>query len=126
MTLDLTNPFRRRPARLAGLPRIVRLYILNAGIGFVLSAIFTAAVLYLNIANIGHLVASVSGGWLAALVFFVLNGIVFASVQTGIVIMMIGSDDGPGGGRKQRIPLGDPQPVRSPARAGATGATSRR
>ncbi|MEL7099223.1 MAG: hypothetical protein AAGM84_10385 [Pseudomonadota bacterium] len=130
MSLDLTNPFRRRPARLAALPRIVRLYILNAGIGFVLSAVFTAAVLTLNIANIGHLVTHVDGGLLAAVVFFVLNGIVFASVQTGIVVMTLGSDNGSGGRRAPRRPTPEPLPVRVTAseasRRGQAGARSGR
>lgn len=97
MHLDLTNPFHRRPTWLAQLPRIVRLYILNAALGFVLSGIFTAAIIWLNVANIGHLVAHVSGGWLAALVFFVLNGLVFAGVQSAIVIMGIDASHTDGG-----------------------------
>jgi len=111
MSIDLTNPFRRRPARLAVLPRIVRLYILNAVLGFGLSAVFTAAILWLNVANIGHLVTHVSGGWLAALVFFVLNGIVFAGVQTAIVVMSIGASDQTGG---TRAPRGPARPVPVP------------
>lgn len=109
--MDLTNPFRKRPARLARLPRIVRLYILNVVIGFMLSGIFTALILWFNIANVGQLVSSVSGGWLAALVFFMLNGIVFAGVQTAIVVMSLGRSDPPGGGRRQAVPA-EPAPVR--------------
>ena len=85
--VDLTDPFRRRPPMLARLPRVVRLYILNAALGFALAAIFTGVVLWQNVAGIGDLVRRVDGGWLAALVFWVLNGIVFAGVQTGIVVM---------------------------------------
>ncbi|NNE87096.1 MAG: hypothetical protein HKN27_03390 [Silicimonas sp.] len=88
-----TNPFLKRPRLLAQLPRIVRLYILHSIIGFALSAIFTALVLWFDIVGIGHLVTHVDGGWIAALVFFVLNGIVFAGVQTAIVIMTLDYDD---------------------------------
>lgn len=88
-----TNPFLKRPRLLARLPRIVRLYILHSIIGFALSAIFTALVLWFDIVGIGHLVTHVDGGWIAALVFFVLNGIVFAGVQTAIVIMTLDYDD---------------------------------
>ena len=88
-----TNPFLKRPRLLAGLPRIVRLYILHSIVGFVLSAVFTALVLWFDIVGIGHLVAHVEGGWIAALVFFVLNGIVFAGVQTAIVIMTLDYDE---------------------------------
>ena len=91
--MSATDPFRRHPRFLAKLPRVVRLYILSCMIGFVLSAVFTAGVLWLDIAGIGHLVQSVSGGYLAAIVFFMLNGIVFAGVETGIAIMMMDYDD---------------------------------
>lgn len=96
--ISVTNPFRRHPAMLARLPRVVRLYIFNCMIGFALAGTFTGLVLWFDIAGIGHLVSSVSGGWLAALVFFVLNGIVFAGVQTGIVVMSMDydEDDRPG------------------------------
>jgi len=102
-----TDPFRSFPPALARLPRLIRLYIFNCLVGFALAAVFTGLILWFNVANIGHLVMHVSGGWLAALVFFVLNGIVFAGVQTGIVIM---SMDYPGqpkdkGGHRQTSPV---------------------
>jgi len=91
--IDLSDPFRKRPAGFARLPRLVRLYIVNAAIGFLLSGLFTALVLVTDTAGLGHLVATVEGGWLGAFVFFMFNGIVFAGVQTGIVVMMM--DDTP-------------------------------
>ena len=65
----------------------VRLYIFHCFIGYLLSAVFTALIIGFDVAGVGHLVTSVEGGWLAALVFFLLNGIVFAGVQFGIVLM---------------------------------------
>jgi len=91
--MNSTDPFLHRPRLLAQLPRIVRLYVLHTIVGFALSAVFTALVLWFDIVGIGHLVAHVDGGWIAAVVFFVLNGIVFASVQTAIVIMTMDYDD---------------------------------
>jgi len=85
-----TNPFQHRPRFLAAQPRLIRLYVFHCIIGFALSGVFTGLILWSNTANIGHLVTHVEGGWLAAFVFFVLNGIVFAGVQTGIVIMSLG------------------------------------
>ena len=86
---------RQRPP----LPRIVRLYIASCLTGFALSAVFTALILWFNVANIAHLVTHVDGGWLAAVVFFMLNGIVFAGVQTSIAIMALAEeDDTPSGG----------------------------
>lgn len=104
-----TDPFKTRPALLAQLPRIVRLYIFHCLVGFAISAVFTGAVLYLNIANIGHLVFAVEGGWLAAVVFFVLNGIVFSGVQAAIVIMSLGDDDDDDQGGGHRRWVADPQ-----------------
>lgn len=105
MPFDISDPFRKHPARLARLPRVVRLYILNSVFGFALAAVFTGLVLHLNVADVGRLVASVDGGWLAAAIFFFLNGIVFASVQTAIVVMTAVANPRP--------PLGPnaPQPV---------------
>lgn len=113
-----TDPFRSFPQSISRLPRLIRLYIFNCLIGFALAGCFTGLILWLNVANIGYLVTHVAGGWLAALVFFVLNGIVFAGVQTGIVIM---SMDYPGqpkdkGGRPQR-----PRARLTPLRAQAAG-----
>ncbi len=46
----------------------------------------------LDVAGIGHLVTQVEGGWLGALLFFFLNGIVFAGVQVGVVVMTMKYD----------------------------------
>ena len=110
-----TNPFRTRPRMIAKLPRIVRLYILHCLVGFLLAAIFTGLILWFDVAGIGHLVTHVEGGWLAALVFFALNGIVFAGVQTGIVIMMMDYDDAPKppSGLAQHVARPEPAPVSS-------------
>jgi len=85
--IDLTDPFPRRPAFFARLPRLIRLYIVNASCGFILSALFTVLVLVTNTGGLGHLVQTVDGGWIGALILFVSNGIVFGGVQTGIVVM---------------------------------------
>jgi len=84
--IDLTNPFPRRPAAFARLPRLIRLYIVNCTCGFLLAAVFTGGLLLSNTAGLGHLVTTVDGGWLAAFILFMANGIVFAGVQTAIVV----------------------------------------
>lgn len=115
--MSATDPFRSFPPQIARLPRLVRLYIFNCLIGFGLAACFTVLILWLNVANIGHLVTHVNGGWLAALVFFVLNGIVFAGVQTGIVIMSMEYPGQPTdkGGRRRPVRV---RPELVPARSG--------
>ena len=78
------------------MPRLIRLYITQTAIGFAISLVFTALVVALDVAHLGYLISNVDGGWLAAFLFFMLNGIVFAGVQFGISVMRVaGTDDGP-------------------------------
>lgn len=98
--MQANDPFKTRPRAIARLPRLIRFYIFHCLIGFGAAGVFTGLVLWLNVANIGHLVTHVAGGWLAAFVFFLLNGIVFAGVQSGIAFWSLGVDDAtepPGG-----------------------------
>lgn len=95
----MTNPFSRYPRVLARLPRLIRIYIFHSLVGFGLAACLTLAVLISDFAGIGSLVRTVSGGWLAAFVFFFLNGTVFAGVQSSIAIMGLGKDEDQGGRR---------------------------
>ncbi|MEL7116835.1 MAG: hypothetical protein AAGP08_14860 [Pseudomonadota bacterium] len=114
--MALTDPFAHRPKALAALPRIVRIFILHAIIGYSLGAVFTAGVLYYDIAGVGGLVARVDGGWLAAFIFFMLNGSVFAGVQTAITVMSMDYDDDDddqgGGHRPPLLRAHVPVPVR--------------
>jgi predicted branched-subunit amino acid permease len=87
MAFDLTNPFSRRPRRIAGLPRVVRLYIASCLIGFALAAVFAGLLIGINVGNLRHLIATVEGGGLAAFLLFFFNGIVFSGVQFGITVM---------------------------------------
>ncbi|WP_112322460.1 hypothetical protein [Oceanibium sediminis] len=91
--MRLDDPFTRHPRTLAGLPRLVRVYILHCLIGFGISAIFTGLVVLYNIAGIGHLVTAVQGGPRALFVFFFLNGIVFSGVQFGVFMMLLDRDE---------------------------------
>lgn len=97
------------------MPKLVSLYIRNIAFGFALSAIFVAALLYFNIANLWHLVNSSSMGWVAVLMLFIFNGIVFAGVQFAIAIMQIDDDDDdePKGGRRDGL-IVDYQPIAIP------------
>jgi hypothetical protein len=82
------------------MPALVGLYIRNVALGFLLSAVFVGALLWLDIANLWHLISTSPQGWIAAAMLFVFNGIVFAGVQFAIVIMRMGEDDRPRGGRR--------------------------
>jgi len=74
------------------MPRLVRLYIHHVAIGFALAALFTALLLWLNVANLWHLVTHARGGAMAVLMLVVFNGIVFSGVQFGIAVMRLAED----------------------------------
>lgn len=84
------------------MPIIFRFYIKHCIIGFCVSAVFIGALLYFNVANLWHLISTSDVGLMALIVFWVLNGIVFAGVQTGVAIMLMAEDgkddDGPSSG----------------------------
>ena len=86
------------------MPRLVRLYIIQVFIGFGLSAVFVALLLWQNVGNLAHLVTNSDMGWLALLMLFVFNGLIFAGVQFAIVIMrMADTPEPPSRGKK--LPL---------------------
>jgi hypothetical protein len=61
--------------------------------GLALGIVFSMLLVTLNIANLGHLVGKVDGGWLAFSMLCLFNGIVFAGVQFGITIIRMGKDN---------------------------------
>ena len=97
------------------MPKLIKLYIVHCLMGFGLSALFVAALLAFDVANLGHLVASSPVGWIAVAMLFFGNGIVFAGVQFAISIMRLGDGDGPSGGRP--APRMTSEPVRVMAEA---------
>ncbi|WP_010141950.1 hypothetical protein [Oceanicola sp. S124] len=95
------------------MPKLVRLYITQCLIGFGISAVFTAGLIYFDVMGLQRLVLGSSDGLLGALLIFFSNGIVFAGVQFAISVMRLQEDDRPHGGT--RLPL-LAQPVRVEAR----------
>ncbi|MFO1203197.1 MAG: hypothetical protein U1E58_11240 [Tabrizicola sp.] len=88
------------------MPKLVRLYIQSVALGFAISAAFTAGLMWMDVAGIGHLVMGSSIGWIAALMLVVFNGIVFSAVQFAFRVMgMAEADEGPRGGRGVREPV---------------------
>lgn len=100
------------------MPELVRLYITQCFIGFLIALAFTGLLIGLNVANLRHLIMAVQGGWLAVLMLVVFNTIVFAGVQFGIAVMRMAEpeDRDPRGGQRARrlIAL---RPVSVPAAA---------
>lgn len=99
------------------MPKLIKLYIKSCAIGFVLSAVFVGLLLGFDVMGLGGLVMRSDAGLVAVLVLWVLNGIVFGSVQFGIAIMGMAEDDdddrddGPRGGRRAPVFLAEPVPV---------------
>ncbi len=100
------------------MPKLVSTYIKQVLIGFALSAIFVALLLWQNVANLGHLVTTSDIGWLAVLMLFMFNGLVFAGVQFAITIMHMAEDETPRGGGRRDPVLTElvPMPVRPKSR----------
>lgn len=86
------------------MPALVRLYIRNVALGLLLSVIFVAALLWLNIGNLWHLVTATREGPVAVAMLVIFNAIVFSGVQFGIAVMRMAEpeDRGPGGGKARR------------------------
>jgi len=92
------------------MPPLIRLYIRHCAIGFALSAAFVGLLFAFDVANLWTLVSRSDVGLMAAFMLFMGNGIVFAGVQFGIMVMRMGEDgDEPRGGAQERLAI----PVRT-------------
>ncbi|MEX0319276.1 MULTISPECIES: hypothetical protein [unclassified Ruegeria] len=69
------------------MPKLIRLYITQVAIGFVISAVFVALLLVLNVANLRGLIFGSDSGLIALGMIWFMNGIVFAGVQFAWKIM---------------------------------------
>jgi hypothetical protein len=92
---------------------LVAFYIRSCIMGFVLAAVFTAALIGLNVGRIGYLVTHVDGGYLAAFLLWFFNGIVFSGAQAAVSVLLMAEaeDEGPRGGTPD--PVAVPIPVRA-------------
>lgn len=83
------------------MPKLIKLYITNVAYGFALSAVFLALLLWVDVGGIRHLIFGSDIGYIAAAMMFIMNGVVFASVQFGIAVMRMAEDpEGPRGGSR--------------------------
>lgn len=83
------------------MPELVKLYIRNVIVGFLIAAAFVAGLLWFNVMNLWYLVTHSDAGLLAVFLLWFMNGIVFAGVQFAWVIMSMAEkpdqDDDRGG-----------------------------
>jgi hypothetical protein len=95
------------------MPKLVRLYIVNVLIGFAIAMAFAVGLVVLDVAHLRHLVLETDSGYLAFVMLWFANGILFAGVQFGIAVMRLAEDDrGPRGGRRHPVATLRPIPVR--------------
>ncbi len=95
-------------------PDLIQLYIKSVAIGFVLSAVFVGLLIGFDVMGLGGLIARSDVGFLAILMIWFFNGLVFSGVQFAFAIMAMSDDDDddPRGGRLARVYLAEPIPVR--------------
>ncbi|MGH1367219.1 MAG: hypothetical protein ACRBCL_01280 [Maritimibacter sp.] len=93
------------------MPKLVQLYIRQVLIGFSLSAVFVAALLAFDVAGLWSLITSSDIGWIAVVMLFMGNGIVFAGVQFAIVVNGMAEDDSTGGGTRSPQATNIPAPI---------------
>jgi hypothetical protein len=104
------------------MPDHIKFILRHAFIGFLLSLTFVGGLLYLNVANLWHLVTHTAEGPIATVMLVVFCTITFGSAQIGYKIMTMGDDDDdePRGGKRDRMPVLDmvaiPIPVRNDER----------
>jgi hypothetical protein len=104
------------------LPLLVRVYIRQCLIGFVLAAVFVGLLLGFDVARLRSLIFATQGGWIALVLLVFFNGVVFAGVQFAITIMRM-SDGGSGGGKPARLGWSLPRHLRrtAPVKVKAAG-----
>lgn len=97
------------------MPKLVKLYISQVLVGFLLSAVFVGLLMWFNIMNLWHLVVHSPDGLLAVFLLWLFNGIVFAGVQFSIRIMRMKDDDDdePRGGTRVRVDMTKPVLVKA-------------
>ena len=96
------------------MPELIKLYIRHSLIGFGISAIFVAILLYFNVMNLWTLISRDESAVLAVFILWFFNGAVFASVQFAYAVMSLAEkSDGSGGGGLRSYVLA---PVKSGAR----------
>lgn len=96
------------------LPDLIKLYVKNCLIGFVLSAVFVGGLLWFDVMGLQRLVLNSGiGGVIAVTMLFIFNGLVFAGVQFAVAIMLMADDDDDDDkGHRDPIALRDPIPIR--------------
>lgn len=86
---------------------LIRLLIWNAVAGAGLGVLFAAFLVYWDVAGLGALLANSDRPWPAIVLLFGGFAVTFGSAVCGTAIMGLkdDGDDGPGGGRRELVPI---------------------
>ena len=97
------------------MPELIKLYIRHSLIGFGISAIFVALLLYFDVKNLWSMISRDEAAILVVFILWFFNGAVFASVQFGYAVMSLAEkkDGGSGGAGVRSYVLA---PVRAQSR----------
>lgn len=101
------------------MPELIKMYIRNCILGFLIAGAFVGILLWFNIMNLWNLVTGSDVGILAVVVLWFAHGIVFAGVQFAYAVMSLAEKEprGPRGNlplRAQLEPMVVPVPVDEP------------
>lgn len=88
------------------MPRLIRFVLLHAAIGWLVAAIFVAALLHSDPGGIGTLLTRSQEGWGPLLLLWFFTGLTFGSAQLGAAVMLLGDDDADRGGGRRRPEAG--------------------
>lgn len=95
---------------------LIAFYLKCIVVGFTLSAVFSGALVAMDVARLGHLVLHVRGGYLAGFLLWFFNGLVFSSAQASVAVLLMAERKDRGGGKGKPHPAhqgaGVPVPVR--------------
>ena len=89
------------------MPPLIRLYLSQSVLGFVIAALFVAGLLWFDVGRLWYLATHTDKGPFAVLLLWAHMGFIFAAVQFGIAVMRMADrpqddDDGSGGHRLGR------------------------
>jgi hypothetical protein len=73
------------------LPRLIRFMLIHIANGMVLGCIFVFAMIWLDVAGIGRLLAKDASG-LATFMLFFQTALTFGAVSMGVAVMHLGED----------------------------------
>ena len=96
------------------MPQFNRKAIISAAVGFGVAAVVVVDLVVMDVAGVGQMVLTSGAGVLAAVLLWVLHGMLFTAVQIAIASKGLDDDDTPSGGKM--IPIRVTAPARRKTR----------